>query len=199
MIFGSPTLPPSIFSQNGLSVAIESHGDQRHRSHFTKVTTARCPSRPDVARPRWSNDLSRTARGTFVGPILIFTARDSDIDQVIGLEAGADDYVTKPVDPMVLLARTRALLRRVEALDEQRTIRGRRYRASVVCRISEVGATSDGSTAAKVSVNDARVRTAAACLLITPARVLSRQDIFRQPPRYRVRRHWTGRSMDAFQ
>ena len=48
-----------------------------------------------------------------IGPILIFTARDSDIDQVIGLEAGADDYVAKPVDPMVLLARTRALLRRL--------------------------------------------------------------------------------------
>ena len=61
--------------------------------------------------------ICRELRETFAGPILIFTARDSDIDQVIGLEAGADDYVTKPVDPMVLLARTRALLRRVESAD----------------------------------------------------------------------------------
>ena len=45
-------------------------------------------------------------------PILILTARDTDFDHVIGLEAGADDYVMKPVDPMVLLARVRALLRR---------------------------------------------------------------------------------------
>ncbi len=57
--------------------------------------------------------MCRELRQCFDGPILIFTARDSDIDQVIGLEAGADDYVAKPVDPMVLLARTRALLRRV--------------------------------------------------------------------------------------
>ncbi|MEL7312713.1 MAG: response regulator transcription factor [Pseudomonadota bacterium] len=45
-------------------------------------------------------------------PILMFTAKDSDLDQVLGLESGADDYVTKPVDPIVLLARMRALLRR---------------------------------------------------------------------------------------
>jgi DNA-binding response OmpR family regulator len=45
----------------------------------------------------------------------MFTARESDIDQVIGLEAGADDYVTKPVEPIVLLARTRALLRRLDS------------------------------------------------------------------------------------
>jgi DNA-binding response OmpR family regulator len=58
--------------------------------------------------------ICRELRRIFDGPILIFTARDSDIDEVIGLEAGADDYVAKPADPMVLLARTRALLRRAE-------------------------------------------------------------------------------------
>lgn len=48
----------------------------------------------------------------------MFTAKDSGIDQVIGLEAGADDYVPKPVEPMVLLARTRALLRRLDNKSE---------------------------------------------------------------------------------
>lgn len=45
-------------------------------------------------------------------PILMLTAKNDDIDQVLGLEFGADDYITKPVQPRVLLARIRALLRR---------------------------------------------------------------------------------------
>ena len=55
-------------------------------------------------------------RKTFTGPILILTAKSSDIDHVMGLELGADDFVTKPVEPPVLLARLRALLRRTQAL-----------------------------------------------------------------------------------
>ncbi len=47
------------------------------------------------------------------GPILMLTARDEDIDQLLGLELGADDYVTKPVQPRLLLARIHSLLRRV--------------------------------------------------------------------------------------
>ncbi len=53
-------------------------------------------------------------RADFSGPILILTAREDDMDQVAGLEMGADDYVKKPVEPRVLLARIRALLRRFE-------------------------------------------------------------------------------------
>ena len=48
-------------------------------------------------------------------PILMLTARTDDMDQVVGLEMGADDYIAKPVRPRVLLARVRALLRRSEA------------------------------------------------------------------------------------
>lgn len=51
-------------------------------------------------------------RPTYSGPILILTAREDDMDQVAGLEMGADDYVKKPIEPRVLLARIRALLRR---------------------------------------------------------------------------------------
>jgi DNA-binding response OmpR family regulator len=45
-------------------------------------------------------------------PVLILTAKGEDIDQVLGLEMGADDYVVKPVEPRVLLARIEAILRR---------------------------------------------------------------------------------------
>lgn len=47
-------------------------------------------------------------------PIIMLTARDSESDQVIGLEMGADDYVTKPFSPLTLIARIKALHRRVE-------------------------------------------------------------------------------------
>jgi DNA-binding response OmpR family regulator len=58
-------------------------------------------------------DVCRALRSDgFEAPILILTARGSELDQVVGLDAGADDYLTKPFGLAVLLARTRALLRR---------------------------------------------------------------------------------------
>lgn len=105
-------LTAEYFRQNDLSVEIESRGDRamaRFRETRPRVVLL------DLMLPGVDGlTICRELRESFDGPILIFTARDSDIDQVIGLEAGADDYVPKPVDPMVLLARTRALLRRVE-------------------------------------------------------------------------------------
>jgi DNA-binding response OmpR family regulator len=56
--------------------------------------------------------LLQQVRADFNGAVLILTAREDDMDQVAGLEMGADDYVKKPVEPRVLLARIRALLRR---------------------------------------------------------------------------------------
>jgi DNA-binding response OmpR family regulator len=57
-------------------------------------------------------DICRDLRMEFQGPIVMFTARDEDVDEIVGLELGADDYLTKPVEPRVLLARLRSLLRR---------------------------------------------------------------------------------------
>jgi two-component system response regulator RstA len=56
----------------------------------------------------------RLVRPYYAGPIIMLTARDDDLDQVLGLEMGADDYLSKPVRPRVLLARIRALLRRLK-------------------------------------------------------------------------------------
>ncbi|HID83352.1 MAG TPA: response regulator [Chromatiales bacterium] len=63
-------------------------------------------------------DVCRQVRSEYKGPILMLTARDEDIDQVVGLELGADDYVIKPVKPRVLLARIHNLLRRHAILTE---------------------------------------------------------------------------------
>ena len=57
-------------------------------------------------------DVCRQVRTGYDGPILILTARDNDLDEILGLELGADDFVTKPIRPRLLLARVRALLRR---------------------------------------------------------------------------------------
>jgi two-component system OmpR family response regulator/two-component system response regulator RstA len=56
--------------------------------------------------------ICRDLRPHFTNPILMLTAKSTDFDQVLGLEIGADDYVIKPVEPRVLLARINALLRR---------------------------------------------------------------------------------------
>ena len=59
-------------------------------------------------------ETARRIRTRSTIPILMLTARDSDLDIVVGLDAGADDYVIKPVEPRVLDARIRALLRRAD-------------------------------------------------------------------------------------
>jgi len=57
-------------------------------------------------------DVCRTIRQSSNVPIIMVTAKDSEIDKVIGLELGADDYVTKPFSAAELMARARAVLRR---------------------------------------------------------------------------------------
>ena len=59
-------------------------------------------------------DVCRELRRRGDTPILILTARDDDIDAIVGLELGADDYVTKPFNPRALMARVKAILRRTE-------------------------------------------------------------------------------------
>jgi len=60
-------------------------------------------------------DVCRLVRADSQVPIIFMTARDDEIDRVLGLELGADDYVTKPFSPRELVARVKAILRRVEA------------------------------------------------------------------------------------
>ncbi len=56
--------------------------------------------------------ICRQVRDTYTGSIIMLTALDEDIDEVTGLEVGADDYLCKPIKPRVLLAHIRAQLRR---------------------------------------------------------------------------------------
>jgi two-component system, OmpR family, response regulator RegX3 len=67
----------------------------------------------DLMLPEMSGtEVCRQMRQRWHVPIIMVTARDSEIDKVVGLEIGADDYVTKPYSPRELVARIRAVLRR---------------------------------------------------------------------------------------
>ena len=88
-----------------------------------------CPTGPDALEtfdrtaPTWScstsccpglpgSEVCRTLRERSNVPVIMLTAKDSEIDKVVGLELGADDYVTKPFSSRELVARMRAVLRR---------------------------------------------------------------------------------------
>lgn len=98
---------------NGLDVSVVSNGNEAIR---------RIPAEEpdlvvlDLMLPGADGlTVCREVRKQYRNPILMLTARSDDMDQVLGLEMGADDYVAKPVKPRLLLARIRALLRRVES------------------------------------------------------------------------------------
>jgi DNA-binding response OmpR family regulator len=63
-------------------------------------------------------DVTRSIRRDSNLPVIMLTARDDELDKVLGLELGADDYLTKPFSPRELVARVRAVLRRVDAAAE---------------------------------------------------------------------------------
>jgi two-component system response regulator RegX3 len=63
-------------------------------------------------------EVCRQIRATSAVPIIMLTAKDTEVDKVVGLELGADDYVTKPYSARELVARIRAVLRRQGGLDD---------------------------------------------------------------------------------
>lgn len=72
----------------------------------------------DVMMPHLNGfDVLRELRSTSSLPILMLTARGDDVDNVVGLELGADDYLAKPCSPRVLVAHIRAILRRTDTTD----------------------------------------------------------------------------------
>ncbi len=117
-------LTQDYLESNGLAVSIESHGG--------KAVERVLAERPDLVvldlmLPGEDGlSICKRLRPDYDGPILMLTARTDDMDQVQGLEMGADDYVCKPVRPRVLLARIRALLRRSEPAEAVPVAAGKR-------------------------------------------------------------------------
>lgn len=108
------TLTQDYLRKNGLEVAIETDGSvaiERIVNEQPDLVVL------DVMLPGADGlTVCREVRPQYHQPILMLTARTDDMDQVLGLEMGADDYVAKPVQPRVLLARIRALLRRSDVV-----------------------------------------------------------------------------------
>jgi len=101
---------------NGYSVSLEHRGDTAinriHRDLPDLIIL-------DLMLPGLDGlEVCSGVRPAYSGPILMLTARDDTMEQVVGLEIGADDYVIKPVVPRVLLARIRALLRHDQRVNE---------------------------------------------------------------------------------
>ena len=67
-------------------------------------------------------EVCRILRQEMTTPVLMLTARDDEIDRVVGLEVGADDYLTKPFSMRELLARVKAMLRRVRLIREEASL-----------------------------------------------------------------------------
>lgn len=74
----------------------------------------------DVMLPKMNGfDVLRSLRAKSKLPVIMLTARGDDMERIVGLEIGADDYLPKPFNPRELVARLRAILRRSESIDEQ--------------------------------------------------------------------------------
>jgi DNA-binding response OmpR family regulator len=102
--------------QQGFEVLIEERGDRAPGRILSEnpdllILDLMLPGKDGLS-------VCQQVRSEYPGPILILTAREDDMDQVAGLELGADDYVKKPIEPRVLLARIRALFRRMEKITE---------------------------------------------------------------------------------
>jgi len=97
----------------GFEVALAGDGEQMRREIARGMPDAMVM---DLMLPGTDGlALTREVRASSTVPILMLSARGEEIDRVVGLEVGADDYLAKPFSPRELLARLRALLRRAQA------------------------------------------------------------------------------------
>jgi two-component system, OmpR family, response regulator len=130
--------------------------------------------------------ICRRLRARSAVPVIMLTAKSDDIDRIVGLELGADDYLGKPFNPRELLARIRAILRRTDRSASTPQARRRRSFASFIVDLDARSVdTTDGT---RVPLTSAEFDLLA-CFVERPRRVLTRDQLL----------DWTrGRSADPF-
>jgi len=167
-------LTAEYLEKRNIKVSIEHRGDEalariaREQPHLVVL---------DVMLPGMDGfDICRELRNQGSDlPIVMLTARDEDIDQVLGLEMGADDYLAKPVQPRVLLAHIKAILRRSTSQDkivaDGDSLQFGQLRISKIAREVKIGADNIDLTTAEFDL---------LWLLATNAgRVLPRNEILK--------------------
>lgn len=126
--------------RNGLQVEIEPRGD--HAVQHILLSKPAAVVLDCMLPGKDGFQVCHAVRKGYDGIIIMLTARDGDMDQVLGLELGADDYVAKPAEPRVVLARIRAHLRRLAPHDadpEPEQLAFGKFRISAAARTVHLG------------------------------------------------------------
>ena len=127
----------------------------------------------DITLPKRDGlDVLRHIRARSVTPVIVLTARTEEIDQLLGLELGADDYVTKPFRPRTLLARIKAVLRRSQGGGEKQGQQVVRV-GSVTLDALKHHASVDGDALALTATEFGLLRH----LMFHPGRVFTRGEL----------------------
>jgi two-component system, OmpR family, response regulator len=130
--------------------------------------------------------ICRRLRARSAVPIIMLTAKSDDIDRIVGLELGADDYLGKPFNPRELLARIRAILRRADRPASPPQDRRRRSFASFIVDLDARSVDTTSGTRVPLTSSEFDLL---ACFVERPRRVLTRDQLL----------DWTrGRSADPF-
>ncbi len=158
--------------KNGLHVDIETRGDRAAERILREQPDLVLL---DIMLPGADGfSVCRAIRPDYDGPVVMLTARDEDIDELLGLELGADDYISKPVEPRLLLARIRAVMRRY---NHPSTIHATTH---LVCGDFEIDSSSREAKLKGQSLNLTTAEFDLLWLLASNAgQVLSRDDILR--------------------
>src|ERR1700741_1113908 len=130
----------------------------------------------DVMLPELSGfDVLRRIRAVSRVPVIMLTARGEEVDRVVGLEMGADDYLAKPFSPRELVARIRAVMRRapLEAADATGLIAWGPLRIDLRAHRAQAGEKDLELTSAELRILELLVRA--------DTRTVSRDDLMRQP------------------
>ena len=161
-------------SRHGFQVSAEHHGEtglQRAQSGRFAIVLL------DVMLPGMDGfEVLRRLRGTSQVRVLLLTARGEDVDRIVGLEIGADDYLPKPFNPRELLARMRAILRRNNPAEAMPDGVVQAHRLSVAGLDLDTGSRSVQYKGLELTLTDVEFSLLEA-LMQAPGQVLTREHL----------------------